>query len=215
MIAALYVQTGGAYFFRHGVDPWDETRDARTYPGPFPVVAHPPCERWGRFWSSDGSTTPGQDGGLFAAALQAVRIWGGVLEHPQGSHAWRVFDLPPAVHGAWSRGIIDGGWSTCVSQANYGHRATKLTWLYYHGRNAPPSLDWSDPGPPQAYLAQPGRCSRAKPRRTCPCDRCRDLYGDDWLGAANVGAERMGPDENAATPPAFVDLLLAIARGSR
>jgi hypothetical protein len=46
MIAALYVETNGAYWDLPGVDPWDETRDARQYDGPHPVVAHPPCQRW-------------------------------------------------------------------------------------------------------------------------------------------------------------------------
>ena len=50
-IAALYVETGGWYFNLPGVDPWDEALDARAYPGPHPVVAHPPCQRWGRFWN--------------------------------------------------------------------------------------------------------------------------------------------------------------------
>lgn len=45
MIAALYVEKGGAYYGLEGVDPWDEQRDARLYDGPWPVVAHPPCER--------------------------------------------------------------------------------------------------------------------------------------------------------------------------
>lgn len=46
-VAALYVETGGCYFGLEDVDPWDIHRDARLYPGPWPVVAHPPCERWG------------------------------------------------------------------------------------------------------------------------------------------------------------------------
>jgi hypothetical protein len=49
-IAAIFVETGGVYFGLPGVDPWDKVRDARSYPGPFPVVAHPPCQRWGKFW---------------------------------------------------------------------------------------------------------------------------------------------------------------------
>jgi hypothetical protein len=53
-VAALYVTKGGCYFGLEGVDPWDEARDARTYAGPWPVIAHPPCQRWGRFWH--GST---------------------------------------------------------------------------------------------------------------------------------------------------------------
>ncbi len=47
MIAALYVETDGTYFDVPGVDAWDEERDARTYTGPHPVVAHPPCQLWG------------------------------------------------------------------------------------------------------------------------------------------------------------------------
>ena len=41
-VAALFVETGGAYFGVPGVDPWDVPRDARKYAGPYPVVAHPP-----------------------------------------------------------------------------------------------------------------------------------------------------------------------------
>lgn len=100
-IAALYVASGGCYFGLEGVDPWDLSRDARTYDGPWPVVAHPPCKRWGRFWH--GSTRKphqfqlGADEGCFAAALVAVRSCGGFLEHPEASKAWRAFNLnaPP------------------------------------------------------------------------------------------------------------------------
>ena len=49
LIAALYVEKGGCYWDLPGVDAWDAARDARLYPGPYPVIAHPPCERWGRF----------------------------------------------------------------------------------------------------------------------------------------------------------------------
>ena len=45
MIAALYVERGGCYYGLDGVDPWEVERDARTYAGPHPVIAHPPCER--------------------------------------------------------------------------------------------------------------------------------------------------------------------------
>ena len=91
MIAALYVLKDGPYFGLKDVDPWDEERDARTYPGPHPVVAHPPCKRWGRYWGGAPTTWPrltlGDDGGCFKAALGCVKRFGGVLEHPEGSHA--------------------------------------------------------------------------------------------------------------------------------
>lgn len=92
MIAALFVQTGGCYFGVDDVDPWDEPRDARTYAGPHAVVAHPPCERWGRYWyggpmlhALGKRKERGADGGCFAAAIEAVRRFGGVLEHPEAS----------------------------------------------------------------------------------------------------------------------------------
>ena len=81
MIAALYIAAGGVYCDLDGVDPWDRERDARLYAGPHPVVAHPPCERWGRYWSGGPSGRVrrelGDDEGCFAAALASVRRWGG------------------------------------------------------------------------------------------------------------------------------------------
>lgn len=146
MIAALFVERGGVYWDLEGVDPWDEKRDARLYAGPWPVVAHPPCERWGRFakggpwWLSRGNTpkVPGDDAGCFEAALSAVRRWGGVLEHPADSLAWRRFGLhAPRASGWWS--ADDSRGITCrVEQGHYGHRARKATWLYACHIDPPP-----------------------------------------------------------------------------
>jgi hypothetical protein len=71
MIAALYVEPDGVYAGLPDVDAWDESRDARLYSGPWPVVAHPPCQRWGNLglvnwhrWGGDHNR-PGNDGGCF------------------------------------------------------------------------------------------------------------------------------------------------------
>lgn len=149
-VAALYVETGGVYFGLPGVDPWDEQRDARLYAGPHPVVAHPPCQRWGSMafanyarWGGEHNR-PRNDGGCFAAALHAVRLWGGVLEHPAKSRAWEWFGLTkPDAHG-WAR-CPTGAWVCEVWQSAYGHRANKATWLYYVGHRRPFDLDWSRP----------------------------------------------------------------------
>jgi hypothetical protein len=73
----------------------------------------------------------GDDGGCFAAALWAVRTFGGCLEHPEASHAWDWFGLPrPNRWGQWTKADRYGGRSCCVAQGHYGHRAQKLTWIY-------------------------------------------------------------------------------------
>lgn len=145
MIAALFVQTNGTYFGLSGVDPWDEKRDARRYDGPYPVVAHPPCSRWCRLaglvekrWGH----MRGDDGGCFASALDSVRRFGGVLEHPAYSDAWAFHDLtPPITGGGWTTADFLGGWTCYVEQGRYGHLAKKASWLYAKGIDLP-SLRW-------------------------------------------------------------------------
>lgn len=208
MIAALYVRSDGPYAGRQEIDAWPKERDATLYDGPYPVVAHPPCARWGRFWKADGSTVPGNDGGLFESALHAVRRWGGVIEHPEASHAFARFDLGRPCRGSWQRNLW-GDWVTEVSQCQYGHRARKATWLLAHGVSELPELDWRL-GKGEVYLAQCGRCSKEKPRPTCGCDRCRKLFG-----TPPRPTERMSARENELTPPDFAELLVGIARRAK
>lgn len=202
-VAALYVAKGGCYFNLDGVDPWDEVRDARLYAGPHPVVAHPPCERWGRFWFGgpqwlkDGHPRKvlGDDGGCFAAALDAVRRWGGVIEHPEASHAWRHFGLlaPPRA-GGWVPAGDWRGWTCCVSQGAYGHKGNKWTWLYVVGVDLP-DLTWGHSGK-RVLLAGLSQERRKRDQRT---------------GIVQA----MSRKQRSATPTAFRDLLLAIARTAR
>lgn len=145
-VAALFVQKGGTYFGPEfaDVDPWDVERDAMGYGGPLPVVAHPPCSRWCRLAGvveARWGHRRGEDGGTFASALESVRRFGGVLEHPAYTDAWPAFGLPAPVRGGWCR-CTDGGWVCHVEQGLYGSRARKATWLYAFGVEAPPSLLW-------------------------------------------------------------------------
>lgn len=192
MIAALYVARGGCYFGIPDVDPWDAERDARLYAGPWPVVAHPPCERWGRYATTWGGTV-GDDAGCFAAALEAVRRWGGVLEHPAGSRAWPAFGLaPPPASGGWVSAGDLRGYVCSVEQGHYGHRARKATWLYAVAATLP-ALRW---GASEAkILPRPGR----------------DPERERRIGAV----QRMCRRERAATPIHFRDLLLDIARSAK
>lgn len=203
-IAALFVENNGVYFDLAGVYPWDERRDARQYNGPWPVVAHPPCARWGRYWGGSPTTWPrlklGDDGGCFEAALATVRRFGGVLEHPEGSHAWRVFQLNiPPKNGGWVVADWQGGWTCCVEQGHYGHRARKATWLYVHGF-APDPLTWGKSE--AAFKFEDSFHSAEERRRVIKTGAC----------------QRLSKRQRAATPVAFRDLLLSIAsecRGAR
>lgn len=142
-VAVLFADPKGAYSHAPHVDLWDQKRDARNYRGPHPVVAHPPCQAWSqmnRVNAARWGYVRGVDGGCFVAALDAVRKWGGVLEHPAGSLAFATHGIP-SPSGGWTL-TFDGDWITEVRQACYGHRATKRTWLLYHGDAPPPKLDW-------------------------------------------------------------------------
>lgn len=187
-IAALFVQTDGHYFGIEGVDPWDQPRDARTYQGPHPVVAHPPCQLWTNFahlnFKRYGGehNRPGNDGGCFAAALAAVRRYGGVLEHPAFSHAWKTYGLLAPLRIGWIQ-VTAREWVCEVWQSAYGHLARKRTWLLYCGRK-PFELRWER----QQGTHQIGWFDRLKPT--------------------------MSKAAAIATPPAFRDVLLQLARSS-
>lgn len=203
MIAALFVQTGGCYYGIPDVEPWDQARDARNYAGPWPVVAHPPCARWTQMHGFVEHVYPGRfklgdDGGCFAAALAAVRKWGGVLEHPRGTHAWDAFGLKrPPISGGWVVADFEGGWTCAIEQGAYGHKARKATWLYACSGDLP-SLRWG---------AAPG-----------------NFVWTSWLEyntdegrrrAIRTGAcQRLSKRQRAATPPEFRDVLLSIARSA-
>jgi hypothetical protein len=205
-VAALFVATGGCYFGLPDVDPWDVTRDARLYAGPWPVVAHPPCERWGRYWHGGPSARErrvlGDDGGCFASALASVRRWGGVLEHPEASHAFAHHGLGrPEWREGWRRSDDGNGYICCVAQGNYGHRARKLTWLYA-SESTPhrPELDWSIPAP--------------RSRLDYGFHSAEERAARKGEIAPRVNASRLTAAENLATPIRFRDVLLGIARNA-
>lgn len=200
MIAALYVEKGGAYYGIPDVDPWDEERDARLYAGPWPVVAHPPCERWCQIAPlveakmgdrDNGKYMIGNDGGTFEAALAAVRRWGGVLEHPAYSLAWAKYGLPVPGYGGWMTTFDDPGWSTAVSQVAYGHACRKRTWIYAVGCELP-EFRWDEPM--ELVTAQVSSFSL---RRRSFVER---------------GLDRLDRGRSNPTPVAFRDVLLDLAR---
>jgi len=123
-ISVLFTMPGSVYESL-GADCWDEKRDARKWPGGGPVVAHPPCRTWGKL--SHFANAPADEHSLALFAVDQVRRWGGVLEHPYGSRLWPEYlPLPGRVD-------LYGGFSVCVDQFWWGHKAVKKTMLYVCG----------------------------------------------------------------------------------
>ncbi len=84
------------------------------------------------------------------------------------------------------------GWTCHVEQGNYGHAARKATWLYVRSHQRPDDLRW---GPSTA--------------------RAWRSPGTSLLNARGKVVETMSKRQRSATPPAFRDVLLAIARSTR
>jgi hypothetical protein len=125
-VAVLFARADSIYKTLPGCDVYDINRDARTWPGGCPVVAHPPCRAWAslRNWAKPREGE--KDLALWAVAQ--IRAWGGVLEHPALSTLWTVAALPKSgEHDKF------GGWTLVADQHWWGHRARKRTRLYICG----------------------------------------------------------------------------------
>jgi hypothetical protein len=201
-VAALYVEKDGVYANLPDVDVWDEARDARLYPGPHPVVAHPPCARWSRlagFTEARFGYKRGDDGGCFEAALQA-----GVLEHPAYSAAFSRYGLTkPSVREGWTLSF-DGGASCYIEQGRYGLPVKKATWLYAYGVELP-ELRWG-------YTPDGDGIRLFRPNDGL--GNWRDAWGgrrEQWTKGQHRGGHH---GLTATTPPEFRDVLLEMARSA-
>lgn len=201
----------------YGIDCWDEARDARLYDGPHPIVAHPPCGPWGRL----RHLYRGNEHDCAPRAVEQVRAFGGVLEHPAGSKLWEACELPkPSTHSiklhiprscyclavSHSCAIDDHwrevpqpadayGYTIEVDQCEWGHACRKRTWLYVVGV-------------PREVLEAPPFPGRAPTH---------------WCSGGRTGGSRNGspipPGIKAAsgqikrrTPPLFAEYLVRLAR---
>ena len=126
MISVLFARSDSIYKSLDDVDVWDIERDALNYSGNNAVIAHPPCRAWGKL-KHFAKPRPGEKELAFFA-VDSVRRNGGVLEHPLGSSLWKEANLP-----AVGKRDSFGGWTLCVNQHWFGHRARKATLLYIVG----------------------------------------------------------------------------------
>lgn len=125
-VAILFARADSVYKTFAGVDVYDMERDARTYDGPHPVVAHPPCRAWGGLKHMANPRPDERNLARLAVAL--VREFGGVLEHPRKSTLWPAQGLPaPGTRDQF------GGWTLAAPQHWWGHEAEKQTFFYVVG----------------------------------------------------------------------------------
>jgi len=167
--AVLFVRGDSAYKRYNGLDVYDADRDALTFLGGMPVIAHPPCRAWGRL-SHMANPRPGERE-LALFALDNVRAYGGVLEHPKGSKLWKEQNLPT---GNETDGY--GGFTLEIDQYDFGHVAPKKTLLYIVGidRGELPPL-------PPKNTATPTRSIAGNIKGTKRCTQYQREYTPDLL----------------------------------
>jgi hypothetical protein len=127
MVAILFARNDSNYKALPGVDVWDKTMDARRWPGGSQVVAHPPCRAWGNLKHLAKPLPHEKDLAIFA--VQMVRKFSGVLEHPSGSQLWDAMMIPSAD----MFGDEFGGYTIEIDQWDFGHVAHKPTKIYVCG----------------------------------------------------------------------------------
>lgn len=204
-VAALYIDTRGPYPKLLGPELcWDESRDARFYDGPWPVVAHPPCGPWGRL----RHLYRGNEHDCAPRAIEQVRAFGGVLEHPAGSRLW-----PAGVEARTRGGYVYigvpfpndeadpwGGFTIEVNQVEWGHVARKPTWLYIVG--VPGEMvdllvaRRPFPGREPTHWISGGRGREGKKRKTTPVP---------------PGIKVCSAQQRRRTPVAFAEFLITLA----
>jgi hypothetical protein len=184
-IAALFCRADSIYRSLPGVDVWDQHRDARTWSGGAPIVAHPPCRAWGNL-SYFANPAPGELE-LAPWAVDQARQWGGVVEHPLGSRLWKVCGIPTHGH----KRDAHGGWLLRIKQSDWGHRAEKDTGLYIVG------LDPAELPPVPLVLGRPTHVviARSGTRKEHP----------GWR-------PHLRPAEREATPPELAAWIVEVLR---
>jgi hypothetical protein len=129
-IAALCVSGRSIYKHLDGVEAYDAARDARTFTGGIPVVAHPPCRCWSKFLSHQAKPTdPKAEMELGLWCVQQVIENGGVLEHPAHSRLFEAANLPVPN----SPDATPFFYTLYVEQSWFGYHTRKKTWVLVCG----------------------------------------------------------------------------------
>ena len=150
-VAVLCATAKSIYKTLPHLDVYDARRDARTFGGGCPVIAHPPCRAWSAFTAHQAKPEPGErELGLWC--VEQVRTHGGILEQPAYSRLFQTAGLP-------GRNESDSmGFTVEVWQGWWGTPTRKRTWLYF----AHMPFNAADLELPFCLLSPNGDCERWK-----------------------------------------------------
>jgi hypothetical protein len=174
------------------LDLWGVSRDARKYDGPHTVVAHPPC----RNWSKLSYLAKDDDSDCALRAIDQVRKFGGVLEHPASSRLWLQINLPSGHRDDF------GGRRITLNQVEWGHVARKPTWLYLVGVCSP------GPMPPPREPTHWCSGFRTAGKSYSPA------YYKQRGSAVPLGIKVCSAQQRRRTPPLFAEYLVRLARAA-
>lgn len=129
-VAVLCCSRNSVYKSIEGLDCYDVDRDARTFRGGMPVIAHPPCRLWSAYCSHQAkSDDPDAERALGVWCADQVEKWGGVLEQPAHSRLFDAAELPKP--GRVRPDAMSVSWSIELPQYWFGDSREKNTWLYF------------------------------------------------------------------------------------
>lgn len=123
-IAVLCCSQSSEYKNIPDLDLYDVKRDALTFDGSSPIVAHPPCRSWSAFLSHLAKPEPGERD-LAHFCIEKLKSNGGVLEHPAHSKLFTDGYLPLPGQPVDDLKTIE------VSQFWFGYPLRKRTWLCF------------------------------------------------------------------------------------
>lgn len=188
-VVALYVDPRGPY--PEIVTDWyDAARDAMTYRGTLPVVAHPPCGPWSRLSQLHKHA---EEIALAPHAVAVVQRCGGVLEHPAGSKLFDACGLPRPGQANTRFDHVEQVIE--VNQCDWGHPARKRTWLYIVSRHSSVELPPMPVPREPTHWASGGRTRSSRQGSPVP-----------------PGIKVCSAQQRRRTPRAFAEWLVELAR---
>lgn len=104
------------YFGFENVKCYTKEVNAYTCPGQNPIIAHPPYQQWSRL--RNRAIIDYKEKELAIYCLELVNNIGGIFEHPAGSAIWK-------------EKLFTNGTIISINQHWFGHKARKLTYLYF------------------------------------------------------------------------------------